>query len=402
MVKVSVIIPVYNSEDYLRCCLESVLGQSIADIEVICINDGSTDQSASILNEYVQRDSRIKVLHQEKGGVTNARKNGLCVATGTYIGFVDSDDWIEPDMYENLYRNAIENQADFVSSGYIMEGAYTSVHYDCVPNGVYDRFNLLYLRNNTIYNTAERDIGLRGSLCCKLFKNEFIKNVQFAMPDTLTFSEDKMCVLSCVLEAEKVVVLRDAFYHYRLHAASTVHSARTDYLTCVNEVYLYLNMLYGHKNFTSQMRLQAELYVTELLIKGVNTRLGFQHRNLLWIDPSWLNNFPRNSRIVLYGGGEMGMKYRTHIANCKDLQYVGCVDFEHKKNVKQSQFEIFSPTMLVSWEYDYIVITIKNLSKAKQIELQLIEMGIPAEKIIWQEQPEIFWKYVEADGLIEV
>ena len=103
-IKVSVIVPVYNCEKYLKKCLDSLVNQTLKDIEIICVNDGSTDNSGRILEEYT--DSRIKIITKENGGLSSARNAGIAVAKGEYLGFVDSDDWVDLDFYEKLYNTA--------------------------------------------------------------------------------------------------------------------------------------------------------------------------------------------------------------------------------------------------------------------------------------------------------
>lgn len=113
MPKVSVIIPVYNTEKYLRKCLDSVCNQTLSDIEIICVNDCSPDNSLEILNEYAQKDNRIKVINfEENKGVSIARNTGIDSATGEFIGFVDADDFVDLDFYEKLYNKATETGAD--------------------------------------------------------------------------------------------------------------------------------------------------------------------------------------------------------------------------------------------------------------------------------------------------
>lgn len=113
---VSVIVPMYNAERYLRCCVDSLLKQTINNIEILLVDDGSPDACGEIAEQYARLDERVKVVHRENGGLGPARNSGLAVATGEYVGFVDSDDWIEEDMYERLYRAAKETQAQVVFS----------------------------------------------------------------------------------------------------------------------------------------------------------------------------------------------------------------------------------------------------------------------------------------------
>lgn len=119
MTKVSIIVPVYNVEKYLKRCLDSLVNQTLKDIEIICVNDGSTDGSLAILNEYVRNDDRIVVINQENSGQSVARNRGIDVAKGEYIGFVDSDDWVCEDYFERLHNSAIQNNAEIAVGGII-------------------------------------------------------------------------------------------------------------------------------------------------------------------------------------------------------------------------------------------------------------------------------------------
>lgn len=115
----SIIVPIYKIEDYLPQCIESILAQNYFEFELILVDDGSPDGCPGICDDYTKRDSRIKVLHKANGGLVSARKAGLQIAQGEYIGYVDGDDWIESDFYERLMEKAEENNADIVASGFI-------------------------------------------------------------------------------------------------------------------------------------------------------------------------------------------------------------------------------------------------------------------------------------------
>ena len=118
MPKISVIVPVYNSEKYLPRCLDSIVNQTLEDIEIICVDDGSTDNSSKILQQYAARDKRIKFISQENQGLSITRNNGMALARGQYLSFTDSDDWIAADMYAKLYAEAERTNADIVQCGY--------------------------------------------------------------------------------------------------------------------------------------------------------------------------------------------------------------------------------------------------------------------------------------------
>lgn len=400
MVQLSIIVPVYNTEKYLSKCLYSIIGQTMQDIEIICVDDGSTDSSPHILKDYADKDKRIRVIHQENGGLVSARKAGVKAANGIYIGYVDSDDWVEPEMYERLYDCAMENRADMVSSGYFFEGNYVSEHYDGVPEGMYDAERIGFLRENTIYSFSAKDVGIRGSLCCKIFLAEKLKEVQINIPEAVSMSEDKLCVVSYLLACSRVYILKEAFYHYMIHPESMVHAADSQYLLKVNAVYQYFLGLYGHPAFTKSMRLQAELYITELLYKGINSRMGFLDKNLLWIDPEWMERIPAKSRILLYGAGDLGRKYHQQIQNSEKLYFAGCIDYGYER-MEGYPFEVRNPADWTKLDFDVVVITIKNVDKAKEVRAQLNGIGIKDSKIYHFEQKELFWRFAEADGILQ-
>lgn len=398
MIKVSVIIPVYNTEDYLQECIDSVRRQTLKEIEVICVDDGSTDKSRHILDKYAANDEKITVIHKENGGVVSARKVGEEAAKGQYIGYIDSDDWIEADMYESLYAFAEKYQADMVTSGYYLEGDYTSELFDGVEEGLYEGRAMEAFRDNAIYCMSKKDVGIRGSLCCKLFSRKLLENPVVPMPDGMKMSEDKLQVLSYILNCRSVFVWKKSYYHYRIHRHSATHVSNPFYLLSVDKVYQYFRQLYTHSNFTKTMRLQAELYITELLYKGINSRLGFLNENLLWIDPSWMERMSPGSRILLYGAGALGRKYYQHIQNHKDFEFAGCIDFGYER-MDESDFQVRNPADWAKMEFDVVVITIKNPKKAEEIRRRLCETGMEPSEIYWFEQKELFWRFAEADGI---
>lgn len=384
MRKVSVIVAVYNSEKTIHKCIESILNQTLDDFEIVLVDDGSTDGSAKICDDYAEEHSNIKVVHKVNGGLVSARKAGIVVATGEYIGYVDGDDWIEPQMYKKLYHIAKKHDVDMVSSGYIYEGNYQSYECDTLDEGEYRGERLKELREKAIFNMEVQDLGIRGSLCCKLFRKESFQGAQLAIPDNISFSEDKACVLTYLLDCKSVYVLKDCYYHYILNTESMTIEPKTDYLSKINEVYRYLCSLYSHPNFSEDMRKQAELYITQLLIKGINSRMGFSIRNLMWIDSEWMYEVPEGASVLLIGAGALCDTYARQIENSGRLKLAGavseCVD-------------------VANFKYDYVIITYKYEPKAEEVRRELTENGVPETKILWFEQKEIFWKYAKDAGL---
>lgn len=208
-VKISVIVPVYKTEPYLRKCLDSILGQTYRNLEIILVDDGSPDNCGAICDEYAAGDARIRVIHQENGGVAAARNAGLDLATGDYIGWVDSDDWIEPDMFETMLSAAVSRDADIVICGRQEEYPDRSFQMGWQQMEALNREQAMAL-------LVEDDL-VRSYLWDKLWKRELFQGIR--IPQIKVF-EDMAVMYSLFLKAETVVCLPYILYHYEYNAAS--------------------------------------------------------------------------------------------------------------------------------------------------------------------------------------
>lgn len=225
--KVSVIIPVYNAEPYLRQCLDSVVNQTLREIEIICVDDGSTDNSADILEEYKKKDSRVSVYKQKNLYAGVARNNGLKKATGKYVIFWDSDDFFELDALQKMYERAESVEADIVVCNSI---AYDDENKCDIE---WDRsLNPLYMPKKEVFSKS--DISEYIFLLCvawswdKLFNREFILKNNLKYGDSRT-EEDVQFVFVALAVAEKITTLEDGLIHYRKYNPNSLENSRDDY-----------------------------------------------------------------------------------------------------------------------------------------------------------------------------
>lgn len=221
MIKVSIIVPVYNAEKFLRQCLESIQAQTLQDIEVILINDGSDDDSIKICQEFVDKDARFFLYTQENQGAGVARDNGISLAKGEYIGFVDSDDWIEPETFEKMYSAAMSYSVDVVRCNTVMhKGKQTEIRWNppCCnrfisPDEICKEIIPLLIapKNEKEYNNRL----LRGCVC-NIFKRKIIlqNNIHFTK---LKSGEDVLFTIENLLVSNGLVILPEHFYHYMFY-----------------------------------------------------------------------------------------------------------------------------------------------------------------------------------------
>lgn len=223
MDKVSIIVPVYNVELYIRKCLDSVINQTHTNLEILLVDDGSTDNSGQICDEYATKDNRIKVVHKANGGLSSARNAGLKICTGDYIGFVDSDDWIEPDMYEVLHKALTNNhvQLSCVNLTRDTENAsVVNVGREEIPKRVLTQKEmLLYVLRGKFY------ARFSSSVCNKLFSAELINTSDFWFDENINYAED-VKFIACLIANNNIagVHVNKPLYHYVQRQESLAHS----------------------------------------------------------------------------------------------------------------------------------------------------------------------------------
>jgi len=260
--KISVIIPVYNLAQYLPRCLDSILAQSYEDLEVIVVDDGSRDESFSIMQAYGAKDSRVKAIHKENGGVTSARLRGVREATGAWIGFIDGDDEIEPWMYERLLKNAHAYNADISHCGYQRVFADGQVEY---------HYNTAELRHQD-HLTGIRDLLeerlIEPGLCSKLYKKSLFVQLEEKMDLSIKNNEDMLMNYYLFSQAQSSVYEDVCPYHYILRPDSASHRKLNEHRIYdpvrVREVILE-NAAPGLKEDAQQALLRSILYVYALI-----------------------------------------------------------------------------------------------------------------------------------------
>ena len=282
-IKVSVIMPVYKVENYVGKAIESIQNQTLTDWEFFAVDDGTPDRSGEICDEYAKNDPRIKVIHKENGGAPSARNVAIDQAVGKYLYFLDSDDWAEPTMLEDMVRVAEENDSQLVVSGYYIDTYYSDT----------EKFTQEQVAPDAVYSTAE-DFRLASPLLFdknllytpwnKLYSAKYIKDNKLYFPQT--FWDDFPFNVAVVRDVERVAVMSDKYYHFiRQRAESETAKYRSDMYDKREEEHGWLVDLYKYWNVNTPEaeEFMARRYIERIIgcienVTNKNCNLSFKEK----------------------------------------------------------------------------------------------------------------------------
>lgn len=368
---ISVIVPIYNVEKYLPQCLESIIGQTYTELEIILVDDGSTDSCGNICDTYALRDCRIKVIHKKNGGLVSARKAGVDAASGEYVGYVDGDDWIEPDMFEWLFQTIRTENVDIAMCGRFEDtGKIRRKVYQGIPAGRYDKRKLTErVYPNMIVNGAFFEWGIFPGVWDKLFRRELLERFQMAVDERLTMGEDAACTYPCMLNADSVCILHECLYHYRQISSSMVRQRMSPGQERYQFSLLYQTVLDALVRFRGIYDLtgQWKEYLLFLMTPRADTLLeGNSELDYLFPFPG----VKRGSRIILYGMGTYGQRLYKFVKETEICALVTAVDRSYAELEKQG-ISVEAPECIGKYDFDAIVIACSFASTRNAIYREL-------------------------------
>lgn len=379
---ISIIVPIYNIEQYLDKCISSLTTQTYKNLEIILVDDGSTDDSGTICDKFAVCDKRIKVIHKFNGGLVSARKAGIKVAVGDYIGFVDGDDFIEPEMYERLVNSIEEMQVDVIHSGYIKnDGQYFSVKYRQKYIFSTPKSREEFIKKQILNPTDNAMVS--PSIWSKLFKRSFLEEAYMGMQDSLSYGEDLWCLCSCILKCTSFGTVAEAWYHYVKRETSICNERNVENVQRETKLYTALKKLF--EDYGAYMELKEDLE-------------RFYLRNLLTCIKQLTNTicpvyeYPAlgklaGKKIILYGAGAVGQDYYTQLRRDMRCTVIAVSD-KCKDRYSCDFMKIIDADEIAECDFDVIVIAVLRESTAKNIEEELAAKGIEREKIVWK-QPRL-------------
>lgn len=399
---VSVIVPIYNAAKYLSQCLDSITNQTYKEIELILIDDGSTDGCYEICERYKQQDKRIRVLHKKNEGLVCARKTGFKMAQGEFLTFIDADDWIEPDMLEQFYKSITEQNVDVViTSGRFEDtGAISRRTFQGVESGKYNKIDLLHrVYPRMIVNQNFFEWGVFPGVCDKMFRRERLEPYLMDVDERIMMGEDAACVYPCLLNVDSIYIIGKCLYHYRQSLTSMVRQKNQANLERKRFSVLYHSVMkFFEKNRNIyDLTEQWKLYVLFLMTPRADT-LYYGMDKLDYLFP-----FPkvqRGSRIILYGMGTYGQRLYHFLKETEFCQVVLLVDKNYLELRKQG-FPVEAVEKIEECEYDAIVIASSFANTRRKIYEDLTARFIKEKVHVMDEELIKSEETLKAFGLYE-
>lgn len=402
--KVSIIVPIYNSEKYLDQCLNSLINQTLKQIEIICVNDGSNDNSSIILNEFSKKDSRILVLNKENQGQSSARNLGLKYAKGEYIGFLDSDDYVQADMYEKLYKQAISNFSDIVMCSITTLNEKTQELNSFDP---YLNLNIFpkKLESKAFHYSSCKDFLFR--ICVvpwnKIYKSSFLKEKNIKFVQNLSFEDNLFC-LETLIKSSKISILKESLVIYRLYSDNSItfgsnDEKKLDYFEILDlqkKLLINENIYKEYKKAFEFHKKTTLLYwykkIKNKKIKKIYFKKLFKIYPLIIFEnlKKYIKNkvkllkfkkIIKNNKVVIFETSNLSAEL---LKNIRSKNILGVLDFNPKlENKDYCDYKIISPKELLNLNPEIIVGMTENYYNYKKIiETKLNEENISIKIVV--------------------
>jgi glycosyltransferase involved in cell wall biosynthesis len=374
-IKISVIIPVYNVEKYIKKAIESVINQTYKNLEIILVDDGSTDNSGFICDEYANIDERITVIHKENGGIVSARKTGINLANGDYAVNLDPDDWIEATAYEQVVKIIEERHPDIIAYGMKKEfNGFIESQPIQLAEGQYNQneFWIAFCNKVSKYPFYEQPIDM--SQCDKVVKTELFKKHQSNCNEALKKNVDDAVIFPMLLDMKSIYIESRCWYHYCVRKTSILWQTKKD--DDIRYKMLALHLIDAYKRYNKMGVCSKEflLYklVYHMMLDIPDTLFEMEQCKIY-------PQIKKSNNIVIYGKGVFANRFIENIRMsnyCNIVENVDSNDVEKLKNIDVDK-------------YDYIVIAIFSAAIVLSIIDLLKKMNIDENKILFIEKNSI-------------
>lgn len=380
---ISVIVPIYMIDKYVGICIESIINQTYKNLEIILVDDGGKDRCPEICDLYSRKDNRIKVIHKPNGGLVSARKAGLQQSNGSYISYVDGDDWIGPGFIEGLYTAAKTSGAEMVCAGQSRDLFSKSAHFtNAIPVGIYEGERLKELWRNMISYGSFYRPGISTYVWNKLFKREVLLASQSSVDNRISIGEDGAVTYPVLLSCKKVAVTDNVAYHYRQREDSMLKQSVSFADEAQKLKYLYDYMIRWSLTTDPELKIRGQVvdYVLSIAIMRSGGRLpqdGFST-----FDKSY---YEKN--VVIYSAGTFGQQLLGRFKETGHCNVVAWLDDDYWE-YRRCCLDVDPVENITGLEYDYVLIATVDMAVSGNIKKRLLDLGVSRERILEVSVPE--------------
>lgn len=370
---ITIVIPFYNAEKYLTRCITSVLQQTYSTLQIILVNDGSMDQSLKIAERFAEEDNRIVVINKQNGGSSSARKAGIQKATGEYILFIDSDDWIEKDYIESLYKVMKDTKADIVCADIYydsVDGTSSRVVKNIFPEGLYTANEVL---DHMLFAGEFWSFGIQPHMVTKLFRTSKLYEFIYAVDERITFGEDAAVIYPYLMHSKNICIMQICGYHYIQYPNSM---ARKIVGEDEGRIAILMQHLRSALKVCPEMEIQLGLYEKFLWI--LRCPEAFDRGKLTKLQ--MYGGIPTGSKVVIYGAGGAGTALHDYLEKLdRDYQVVSWVD-QNALYYRSLGLDVVTLEEL-SLDFDFVLIANTSNKTEDAIRTSLLHKGVEQEKI---------------------
>ena len=387
---VSVIVPVYMIDRYVGICIESIIHQTYPELEIILVDDGSKDRCPEILDLYASKDSRIKVIHKENGGLVSARKAGLAASSGEWVTYVDGDDWVGAQFIEKLVNSQKESGADMVCAAQTRVIFDKAVElYNALPAGLYSKeemgtFSLSGLQKKMMSCGSFYRPGITTYVWNKLFRREVLYEAQMNVDEKISIGEDAAVTYPALLRCSLVMVTDNAEYHYRQREDSMLKqsegfAAEAGKLRSLSEYLLAWERRVKKEFGEAAVReLHIPEQITDYVLSICIMRSGGR---LPEDDYSTFDKAYYGKRVVIYSAGTFGQQLVNRFRETGHCKVVGWIDDDYWE-YRRCCMNVDPVDAIGTMDFDYVLVASVSESFGKEAAERLAEHGVGPRRVL--------------------
>lgn len=381
----SVIIPVYNGEKYIIECVNSVLKQTYKNLDVILVDDGSTDNSAEICKKIEKQDNRVRMIRIRNSGPYQARNVGAKVSKGDILTFVDADDTLDLNTYESLIDIYEEYNPDMIVFNYEYNNEITPPNY--YTEGLYLEKDICSkIIPGMMYDYSLGCRKIEPSVINKIMKKELYLKVTKSIKSRISLGDDALITYPALCDAKRLYITNKVYYHYRKNMDSCTHTYPVERILEVQNFQKEINRLFENRGMKEIMEFQVECYVRSFVSMMVKNWYGIERSSIMYCFP--YEKIDKGANLAIYGAGEVGKSYVNAVIKSQYVRIVIWADKNHDEIKSYNGYKISAPEDLLIKRYDKVLIANYRKEIAMKIKNDLLTMGVEGEKIIW-EQPKM-------------